>query len=108
MNGRDLQLLISLLEKEYETNNHTSLSMTIYRVTEKYPVQDQELIYSLKRDLGLPTGSISRVVSKQLYNHLVHNNETLREVILGASELFNCKPYEVSDDQLCRYINQQH
>lgn len=104
--SRELQFLISLLEEEYEANNHTSLSAAIHHTinsTRSTPT-NTELLQQLKTKYGPPCGNISRVVSKRLFNHLLRNQETVVEVISDASEYYDCNPQEVSDDMFCRYL----
>lgn len=107
MSPRDLQSIVSMLEAEYEENNHTSLAATIVHIQSRgINIDDTyELQTYLKSRQGIPTGRIARVVSKQLFNHLANTDETLTETLKNASELFNCQPRELNDDRLCRYFS---
>lgn len=107
MSPRELQSIISMLEAEYEDNNHTSLAATIAHIQRQgIDIENTyELQMYLKSQQGMPTGRIARVVSKQLFNHLANTDETLLETVKNASELFNCQPRELNDDMFCRYFS---
>lgn len=95
------QSLISLLEDAYEENHYTSMAATIMGESTRAET-DRELFRVLKRTYGPPTGRISRVVGKQLYEHSVRSNQSVKQIVEQAGEIYNCLPEHLSDDQLCR------
>lgn len=104
MNARNLQFIVSLIEAEYEEQNHPSFAHAVYTVQEQVNADMTLIIPRLKRKYGPPTGSISRVVSKRMYDYLVQSDEDVFEVIEAASDSYNMQPVELSDDQLVRYL----
>lgn len=95
------QSLISLLEDAYEENHYTSMAATIMKESNR-ATTDEELFRILKRNYGPPTGRISRVVGKQLYEYSLRGDSSLEQIIQEAGELYDCRPEHLSDDQLCR------
>lgn len=106
MASRDLQQLISMIEDAYKKERHPSLAATLVNLQKQTTLDDtQQLHRFLKNKYGPPTGQISRVVSKQLFEYILYSNESLSTILTNASNQYNCQPDSLSDDMLCRYFN---
>lgn len=110
MNQHDLQFLISLIEDEMEDNHHPSVAATIDATRRQLRTQepiDADLFKLLKNQHGRATGRIARVATKRLYEVASRTDTPLTTIIDDAAETYGCQPRELSDDRLCRYLNQQ-
>ena len=108
MATRQLQFIISMIEDMYEEDSYYSIAGTISHIQSETAITDYHTLHAyLKRKQGPPTGQISRVVSKRLFDYLSHSNEDLSDILQNASKLYNCSPKELSDDKLCRYLSTQ-
>lgn len=108
MNAKNIQFIISLIETEYEEQKHPTFAYTVYTIQNQVDRKPSRIMNYLKNKHGPPTGSISRVVSKRVYEHLTQHNETVFDVINNAAEFYETQPHKLSDDQLVRYIRSQY
>lgn len=106
MNGREQQLLISMIEDAYIDENHTSFAATVYSITNGFVISSDERLYRiLKQEYGIqPTGRISRVVSKRVYDSCDSKNEEVVDTIKSIAEDLDMSAREISDDLLCRQL----
>lgn len=98
---RELQQLISMIEQHYEDAHHPSFSYTVMDLTNGKEVSNHQLYKIAKREVGPPTGMISRVVSKRVYEASL-NEDSVSGLILSIGDQYNTRPETVSDDQLVR------
>jgi len=109
MNPHDMQLLISLIEDEFESSTHRSVAATIDAVRNELRVSDPidaDLFKHLRHKHGSASGRIARVATKQLYEHSTRVDKEIIEIIDDAAEFFDKTPRTLSDDALCRYLRQ--
>lgn len=105
MNKRELQLLISMVEDAYESENYTSFAASVYRLTSGFTMSDEQLFRTLKREHRMnPTGMIRRVVSKRVYDICERTDQELVSVIESACQRIDMDAINVSDDMLCRQL----
>lgn len=110
---REKQALLSLIEEVYQVENapsfmqalHISLKQTRFSVEQ--PPSDGELFRILKNKYGPPTGRISRVVTKQVYNSYSKTETDLGLHLKNNIEKETDSQIEaVSDDMLCQIMRQ--
>lgn len=99
------RLLISMVEEVYMDHHHTSFASAMFELTNEFSISDEQLFRRLKRQYNMrPTGRISRVVSKRVYDECEATGKELVYVIENACSGLDTHPTEVSDDMLCRYL----
>lgn len=99
------RLLISMIEEEYSSHRHTSFSATVYTITNGFEMSDEDLFRKLKRDHNIqPTGRMSRVVTKRVYNACERSDAGVIETIESVSQSVDLNGREISDDLLCRNL----
>ena len=109
LTGRELQLFLSLVETEYESQNHPSYCATIAALTEQTERRNLQTMWDvfryLKNKHGQPSGMLSLVCSKRVYDVLQRTEMNLFELFDVVSDETNFQLQEIRDDLLCRTLS---
>lgn len=102
---RLLQNLISLIETEYQENNHTSFANAVWSSSNQQYISNRQLHDNLKSKYGISGGNISKVVGKRMYSYVLATEKSICQIIADCAEKNNCRPNELPDRELVRCIS---